>query len=216
MKKKANSKNTNEISNKLSDLKRKRITRCHKNDIQNKNKSITEFISIDKNILPANSYKNAVKFKKNCINSENKNKNNDLRLSFAKNKNSNQMFEKTIFNENFISQLNDFLVPFLNIMKNSLINAFLKDFSFLKLTEEEINKFFDQNMTNLLIKFILQLSKNFLFIPKTFENEKYFEKEKIKLFNGFDETKYITFKYDAIKSSEVNLYIKLDSESKYR
>ena len=203
MKKKTNTNKFTETLTKLSDAKRKKISITNKNDIQTKNKSITDFISIDKNSFPANFDKTSNKNKKINENNENLIKDGNLRLSFKKEEKNDIFEEKTIFNEEVIDQTHIFLSPFLEILKSSIESITANDYPFLSIKVDEINKFFNKNISNFLVKFFLQSDKRFLYVPKTFQSEKFFEKEKIILFDGFDETKHISLKYDPIKCSEV-------------
>ena len=203
MKKKTTSNKFIDSLTKLSDLKRKKISNTIKKDLQIKNKSITDFIAFDKNNFPANIDKIGIKTKKICENNENMNNDGNFRFTFKKEKISNKLEEKTIFNEEVIDQIHIFLSPCLEILKTSIESIIAKDFAFLSLKVDEINKFFHKNITNFLVKFFLQSDRRFLYVPKTFQDEKFFEKEKIILFDGFDETKHICLKYDPIKCSEV-------------
>ena len=192
MKKKTNTNKFTETLTKLSDAKRKKISITNKNDIQTKNKSITDFISIDKNSFPANFDKTSNKNKKINENNENLIKDGNLRLSFKKEEKNDIFEEKTIFNEEVIDQTHIFLSPFLEILKTSIESITANDYPFLSIKVDEINKFFNKNISNFLVKFFLQSDKRFLYVPKTFQSEKFFE-----------ETKHISLKYDPIKCSEV-------------
>jgi hypothetical protein len=203
MKKKTNSSSTNDSYSKLSDDKRKKISNPGIKQTQTKNKSITDFITVPNNSLPANCNKITSKAKKFSENKQNLKKNINSHLKQEKEMINNKFEEKTIFNEEIIDRIHIFFSHYIENLKSSLEQVPLKDFSFLNFSFEEINKYFNQNITNFLVKFFLQLNKRFLYIPRTFQDEKFFEKEKIVLFDGFDETRHLSLKYDPIKSCEV-------------
>lgn len=206
MKKKTNTNSRNDTLPKFSDDKRKKVSNSSNKQFLSKNKSITDFIANPQISLPANSSKITNKGKK--LSENNQNLKNNIYTNYKQEKElmSNKFEEKTIFNEEIIDQVHLFFSHHIENLKSSLEKVTFKEFNSLYLTFEEINKFFNQNITNFLVKFFLQLNKKFLYIPRTFQDEKFFEKEKIVLFDGFDETRHLSLKYDPIKSSEVNLH----------
>jgi hypothetical protein len=207
MKKKPNSLFLNDTVNKLSDDKRKKTSSAITKTNPGKNKTITDFIPLDRPSLPANSNKIPGKSKKVNGNNENFRKEGPSNLKKDKENVASKLEDKTIFNEEVIDQIHLFLSPFFEKLKTALELVVRKQFHFLSLNSEEINKFFSQNTNNFLVKFFLQIDKRFLYIPRTFEDEKCFEKEKIVLFEGFDDTKHISLKYDPIKCSEVRFFL---------
>jgi len=70
-----------------------------------------------------------------------------------------------------------------------------------------ILNYLELNINNILIKYFLQLDERLIFIPKSFFDLNKFEKEKIKLFGGFNTNRHLFLQYTPINSKEVMLLI---------
>ena len=111
---------------------------------------------------------------------------------------------KILINEDFVDNLKLLLEPFITKIKISVNNTK----SNLDITNDEYELFINNNINNIISKFILHL-KGFIFIPKSFmnKNSKIVDKAKTKLIEGFDNTKFISLQYHGLNSHEVFFYL---------
>ena len=109
---------------------------------------------------------------------------------------------RILFNEDFIENLKLILEPFLVSNKNNL----LKQINTIDhiIPQDSYEVFIKNNLENILIKFLLQIDDKFFFVPKSFmkKNEKQ-DKSKLKLIEGFTDSKYLCLQYHPTSLKEV-------------
>jgi hypothetical protein len=109
---------------------------------------------------------------------------------------------RILFNEDFIENLKLILEPFLDYNKNIL----LKQINTIEhiVHQETYEEFVKNNLENIIIKFLLQIDDKLLFVPKSFmnKNEKP-DKSKLKLIEGFTDSKYLCLQYHPTSLKEV-------------
>jgi hypothetical protein len=109
---------------------------------------------------------------------------------------------KILFNEDFVENFKIILEPFLENNKNNLLSQEISGDEILN--EEVYEKFLTNNLENILIKFLLQIDDKFLFVPNSYmnKNDKP-DKTKLKLIEGFNDSKYLCLQYFPLNSKEV-------------
>ena len=117
--------------------------------------------------------------------------------------------KKILFNEEFVENLKIILEPFLKQTKISLFTQKINEN--LALDDVLYDNFFNENIENIITKFLLQLNDDFLYVPVSFLNKesKNVDKSKLKLMEGFNESKYINLQYQASNSKEVNFFLNI-------
>jgi hypothetical protein len=163
-----------------------------KNSLRSKSKSIAdEIVSMVVDPKPASKTFNLVKNpSKQCL------------IAPTITQNTVDYKNKILFNENFVENLKILLEPFLNMNKKSLFSQNFGDKSMLELEVYEDYTLY--NLDSILTKFLLQMEDKFLFVPKCFmTKEEGIDKTKLKLFEGFNDLKYVSLQYYPENSKEV-------------
>jgi hypothetical protein len=114
----------------------------------------------------------------------------------------NDYKKKILFNEEFVGNLKTILEPLIKLSKTSL---FTQKFYDNFLSESVYEDFLHENMESLIVKFLMQISDDFVYVPLgyTSKNGESADKAKLKLIEGFNDVKKLSLQYHASKSTEV-------------
>jgi hypothetical protein len=114
----------------------------------------------------------------------------------------NDYKKKILFNEEFVGNLKTILEPLIKLSKTSL---FTQKFYDNFLSEGVYEDFIQENMESLIVKFLMQISEDFVYVPLgyTSKNGESADKAKLKLIEGFNDVKKLSLQYHASNSTEV-------------
>lgn len=114
----------------------------------------------------------------------------------------NDYKKKILFNEEFVGNLKTILEPLIKLSRTSL---FSQNFTHSFLNDNIFEIFIQENIESLIIKFLMQISDDFVYVPLgyTSKNGESAEKTKLKLIEGFNDVKKLSLQYHASNSTEV-------------
>ena len=109
------------------------------------------------------------------------------------------------FNEDLINKLSEIVLSiFADIAPKFIQQSILNNQNF---DHSSILNYLELNINNILIKYFLQVDERLIFVSKSFFDLNNFEKEKVRLFGGFNSNRHLFLQYTPIKSNEVTIIV---------
>ncbi len=100
---------------------------------------------------------------------------------------------KILFNEDLVGNLKTLLEPYVISLKKAFMSSGVSNI----FDELIFNDFLDDNFDSLVLKFLMQISDDFLYVPISFttKNGEGADKTKLRLFEGFNDMKFLSLQY---------------------